>query len=71
MSYTIPMINRKRHGKLRNDELPPPCIHCRFRHTLEWMLGVPFCFHSSYTCVRRTKACDEFEGDYGTQLELF
>ena len=50
---------------------PEPCRQCKHRHMLRWLLGVIFCEHSSYTCVKRTKPCDEFERDYGKQLTLF
>ncbi len=71
MAYMVPMIRKERHGKLKTEEMPPPCLHCLHRYSLRWMLGVPFCEDSRYTCVRRTKRCNEFKGDYGTQLSLF
>ena len=51
--------------------IPDACKRCKHRNTLRMLLNVLFCEHSSYTCVNRVKPCDEFEGDYGTQLSLF
>jgi hypothetical protein len=56
---------------LKDAERPVPCRKCKHRHMLRWLMKVPFCEHSSYTCLNRTKPCTEFEGDYGTQLSLF
>ena len=56
---------------LTDDERPMPCCKCKHRHMLRWLLKVPFCEHSSYTCLNRTKPCTEFEGDYGRELSLF
>ncbi|MBQ9524806.1 MAG: hypothetical protein IJR69_06765 [Bacteroidaceae bacterium] len=46
---------------LAESEYPEPCRKCKFRHLLRWLLGQKFCEHSSYTCTKRTKPCDEFE----------
>ena len=56
---------------LKADERPEVCRSCRHRHMLRWLLNIPFCEHSSYTCVNRSKRCVKFQGDYGTQLDLF
>ena len=56
---------------LKEDEYPEPCRKCKHRHMLRWLLNIPFCEHSSYTCYRRTKRCTDFEADYGKQLTLF
>ena len=50
---------------------PEGCKNCKYRYLLRWLLGQVFCEHSSYTRTHSTKRCDEFEGDYGIQLELF
>jgi hypothetical protein len=56
---------------LENADRPEPCRKCKHRHMLRWLGNVPFCEHSCYTCLKRTKPCTKFERDYGTQLSLF
>lgn len=56
---------------LKDKERPEPCQQCKHRHMLRWLLNIPFCEHSSYTCLHRTKRCTEFEADTGKQLALF
>jgi hypothetical protein len=56
---------------LKDDERPEVCRTCKHRHMLRWLMKIPFCEHSSYTCLNRIKPCTEYERDYGTQLTLF
>ena len=53
------------------EEYPEPCRPCRHSHMLRWLLNIPFCEHSSYTCLKRKKPCNEFERKAERQLELF
>lgn len=56
---------------LAEADRPEPCRQCKHRHMLRWLMDVPFCEHSFFTCKERTRPCSDFERDYGKQLKLF